>query len=285
MDGDVSVDEAISRGRKMITYPMIAIFVAVPALALYMCDKHGYPQWTIGLGLLVGALLAITYSFFVVNKWRIWAFTNVQNVHELRARAIRGNLMYDDEGFIGFLMLRWSKGGKEIMALEAKFLKKDIQDDVLLPPETIVYISKGAGIVVFAFFLCLAGLGIVCFLTGSIFGGVLFTGLGGFLSYRSYMGLKDAINKVPQIILSYKGMQTETAPFHEWKDIKGEDILKETSGYGTNRSEAFFLVYDYPGGHEKYEVAALTVNYEHLISLMKAYRFRYEQKHRQQMPD
>jgi len=64
MDGDVSVDEAISRGRKMITYPMIALFLAVPGLAFYLCDQYGYPQWTIGLGLLIGAILSVGYSFF-----------------------------------------------------------------------------------------------------------------------------------------------------------------------------------------------------------------------------
>jgi hypothetical protein len=281
MDGDVSVDQAISRGRLMITYPIAAIFVSMPALAWYMSDKYGYPQWTIGLGLLIGALLAVVYSFFVVNKWRIWAFTNVRNVHELRARAMRSNLLFDDEGLMGYLMLRWSPGGTQIIALESKFLKADILDDVLLPPETIAYISKGAGIVVFAFFLCLAGLGIFFFAVKSIFGGVLFTSIGGFLSYRSYMGLKDALNKVPQVILSYKGMQTETTSFYEWKDIKGEDILRETSGYGTSKSEAFYLIYDHPGGSEKYDVAALTVNYEHLIHLMQAYRYHYEHKHRQ----
>jgi len=198
---------------------------------------------------------------------------------------MRSNLMYDDEGFMGYLMLRWSPGGMEIMALEAKFLKQDILDDVLLPPETIVYISKGAGIVVLAFMLCLAALGPLSFFYKSIFGGILFTSLGGFLSYRSYMGLKDALNKVPQIILSANGLQTVTTPFYEWKDIKGEDILRETSGYGKDKSIAFYLIYDYPGGSEKYEVAALTVNYERLIHLMQAYRFRYEQKHRDQMPD
>jgi len=279
MNETVTVDQALSRGRKMISYPIGVIFIGIIAVNIYLIRNYGLPDWSLAIGLLFSGLLAILYSSVAVTKWQIWAFENVQNVHELKRKAIAANLMPADNSAWAWVYVKSTADKERLAAIQEKFEAKDVHaDDILVPGETIIYYSKGASLGGMAFMLLLACTGIFFLVTHSYLIGVLLTGFGGYFSYSFYGEVKKAMNKIPQIILNANGIQTATTPFYDWKQISGEQVLREVSVSGKHISVNYYLAYHHPGGDEKLNLEDLTTDSKQLEHLLETYRARADKR-------
>jgi lipopolysaccharide export LptBFGC system permease protein LptF len=64
MNETVSVDEAISKGHKMINYPVLVIMFGTIGLTLYLGTQNLVPDW----GFPVGFVLAFVFA------WLWWEF-------------------------------------------------------------------------------------------------------------------------------------------------------------------------------------------------------------------
>ena len=93
---NVSVDEALNKGRwKLVYLPMIVLFSCV-GLSFYIKSQEILDGWIIAVGFIVGFLLSwLVWSYFVVD-WKVWAFENVRNVHELQRKAIEQRLIWSE---------------------------------------------------------------------------------------------------------------------------------------------------------------------------------------------
>ena len=145
----VTVDQAIRRGKQLITYPMIVIAIAGIVLTM-MLGITGVISWVFMLiGMLLSILVSLVYWSFMITRWRLWAFDNVRNVHELKSRAISNNLIWPDNSFFSKAEIRTSFQKSKWLSLQERFRSVDVfQEDFTIPSETVVYYSKKKAITV-----------------------------------------------------------------------------------------------------------------------------------------
>jgi hypothetical protein len=268
----VTVDDAIKKGHRMINYPSLFIFIGVMGLCFYLSTVKIFPAWIVPMGLLIGLILAWVYWSFRITKWKLWAFENVRNVHELKKRAIQEKLIWQDGSIFGKTEI-WTAEDKEKWALVSlKFDKADIfQEDLTVEEETIIYVAKknlmiSAGLL----FLC-AGVGIYLAATKSPIWGLIMTGV---CVYLAYLDFKKANNEEPQIVLNNKGIKTTSTEFQNWANITGEEVISEGSGKHIHH----YLIYNHPDGEEKLDIKDLDTDIKALNKLLILYRGRSNQR-------
>jgi hypothetical protein len=141
----------------MVSYPVMGIMFGIILLALYLGSLNVFPAWTIAFPIVGCVLLPWLYWSFMITKWRIWAFENVRNVHELKKKAIEGKLIWKDGSFWGKTEIKMPADRDKLKMLETKFNQADIYtDDFTVPVETIViyaknkiYVELGVAVVLF----------------------------------------------------------------------------------------------------------------------------------------
>jgi len=265
MDKEVTVDQALIRAQRTITYPSIAIPLVMIGLTLYVQKHFSLPGLFIPVGIIGGFCLTAAYRYIMITKWQIWAYTHVRNIHELRKRSIDAKL---DDGLIT------DKTNPEVaQILKEKLKQPDVYtDDVSIPDETVFRFSKfnAIGILVISG-LVLAG-GVYYILKPNYYYGTLGLLLPLWFIYKYYKELK---NNSPQIIINSKGIQTATTPFYPWEVIHNESVSIERKQGTTNSTSNDYLVYDYPGGHEKIDLGDLNTYEPEMAKLLRIYRGRY----------
>lgn len=269
MHEGVSVDAAIAKGHRMVNYPTMMVMFGVIGLSLYLGIGEILPVWIMPVGIGLSFVLAWLCWSFMITRWRMWAFEKVRNVHELKKRAIQEKLIWSDDSIFEKTEIRTAAHKKKWQLLQSKFEEEDVfHDDITIPAETIIYYSKGKNY--FEMILLLGGLVTGAFLLLKtdmyIFGSILVI-LGAYFGYKKY---KKATNKVPQIIISHKGIKTVSTAFYNWRDIRNESIVSE--GYG-DRARCY-LRYDYPGGSEHLQIDYFDTNQKTLNKLLALYRGR-----------
>jgi hypothetical protein len=268
----VSVDEALAKGRRSVSYPAIFILIG---LLIAACVASGMMEsgWVIGGGVVVGFALAWLYWSFNVTKWRLWAFENVRNVHELKKRAIKDQLIWKDDSFFAKTEIRSADDQARWDALQSKFILPDIfNDDSTIPAETQIRYSKKTAVfqmVLGVILLCVGGYVVmqprqqyICI--------ILFIGGGALL----IAGLRHYNNPKPQIILNNDGVSTADTPFFSWDDVTNEDTKVVHRG----KSSRTYFIYNCPAGEKKVDLGELATGKRKLEKLLRIYRGRYEAK-------
>lgn len=269
----VTVTQAIDRGRRMINYPVAIIQFTVIVGSIFVVVLFSLPGWLVTVGILAGFVASWVYWSFAITKWRVWAFENVRNVHELKQRAIKEKLIWKDGSFFEKTEIRTADDKEKLQSLESKFLQNDVFiDDSSVPDETVVYYSKSKNFLQMVIMLIAMGAGIylLAVSTNYLAGGLL-TAFGAFFSFKEY---RQATNTTPQIILNSKGIETVSAPFYEWKDITDDEAVARRTGKTTNH----YLNYNYPNGGEQLKIDDYEISQRELDNLLRVYRGRYNEK-------
>ena len=267
----VSVDRAISKGHRMITYPVWFIVFGGFAIGLYFSILKVLPFWVAPLSLFISFLPAWLYWSFFITKWRLWAFENVRNVHELKKRAIREKLIWGDDSFFEKTEIRSLDQKERWEKLLYKFDFEDLfTDDPTVPKETIIYFSKFNvySEIVIGFVVFFVGCANFLSKDNLIWGLILVT----ISSYFLFKSFKKAKNKNPQIILNREGLETSTAGYYDWSEIRYEEVIYE--GGGKNRKQV--LVYSCPSGSIELYIDDLNTDFKSLNNLLIIYRGRYK---------
>ena len=271
MPEEISVEKAISRGHRMVTIPGILIMFGIMGLtALFGLHKDD-PVWILPVGLSSSILISWLFWSVQITKWKVWAFSDVRNVHELKKRAIQGNLTWKDNSIFTKTEIWSSEDRLKWELLQNKFLKKDeiiFENNLTVPSETTIYYSKGKNLVEMIIMLLCVAFGIYLIIEGEnyLFGWALIL----FGSYFAFKEFKEATNKTPQIILSDKGIQTIHTRFYNWQDINNEDVDIQQSGKNTN----CYLTYGHKDGVENLLIDDYDTDYEKLRKLLRIYRGR-----------
>ncbi|WP_222597233.1 hypothetical protein [Chitinophaga pinensis] len=121
----ISVEEAITKGHKMVNLPAIAIMVLTTVLCIVLAVMNIIPGWGIGVGILVSFVLAWLYWSVMITKWRLWAFENVRNVHELKKRAIQEKLIWPNKHFFEKTEIRSAAQQAKWESLQHRFSQAD----------------------------------------------------------------------------------------------------------------------------------------------------------------
>lgn len=265
MNEKVTVEKAILKGHLIINVPVVAIMIVVPIIGFYLAFQNVLPYWTgpVSIGLAFG--LAWLYWSIMITKWRLWAFENVRNVHELKKRAIQEKLIWADNSIFEKTEIRISADKKKWVSLQNKLINEDIFiDDIEIPIETKIYYSKSKSYFEMVSMLGCVAFGIYLIIVGkSYLLGAIFLLLGAYLAYKEY---KVAKNVIPQIIINEKGIETISTGFCKWVDIENEEVKRI--------SKNLFLTFNYPNGYALIKIDDFDTSLSSLSKLLILYRGR-----------
>jgi len=269
MKKQISVDKAIKRG-KLVLLNWVLSYVVFMTIALFTLLLE-YPAW-IFLTLFFSSMVASTLiTAFLINKWKYWAFGNVSNVHELKKRAVAARLISENDKLFEDIEQNINND-KKYWDIKQKFLQDDIfVDDLSVPSETYIYHSKS--LIYFYFFIALFTIaGNVYVFTHNILASVI-TALIVVMIFLQ-LNVKKLKRKRPQIILNDKGIETVSAGFASWENIKNEQVFVVSAGKNTK----YYLNYEISEVQESVLLTGLNIGDGKMTKLLILYRNRYEQK-------
>ena len=273
MNETVTVDKAISKGHKMINFPIIIIMFMIIGPTLYFGSQNLISIWIFIGGFVLALTLSLLWWSIMITKWKLWAFENVRNVHELKKRAIQEKFIWANDNIFDKTKIRTIKNKEKLNTLLAKFNQEDVfQDDLTIANETIIYYSKSTIIAEMVIMFMSFGIGIYSLLIdNSYIAGSFFSILGGYYAYKNY---KKWTNKEPQIIINDKGIKTISTAFYSWDDIYNEEVISKIS----RKRTFFYLSYCHPNGVEFLQINEYDTNIRSLNKLLILYRGRNKQK-------
>jgi len=266
----VTVDEAINKGRKTVAYPSIGITFGLIAISvtingLSIISLHGMYA-----GVVAGVFLGWLYRSLTITKWRLWAFENVKNVHDLQRKAIDAQIIWPVDSFLEKTEFINAADKAKWGSLQYKFEQKDVfDDDRTIPDETIIFYSPKVVLYMSLFIIAALGFGIYLFFTKGVVAATIPIAAAIFSSYKAY---QKATDKEPQIILNDKGIETIFSAFVEWKDITNEEVIT----INENRSSVTYLQYYFSDILQRVDIGELDTDKKTLEDLLHIYRLRNE---------
>lgn len=271
MRENVTVQEAISKGKIKLVYLPLFLIVLFIGLGVYLKTIELIEDWMMVVFTVGGFLFAwLAWSYFVV-EWKIWAFENVRNVHELKRKAIQNNLIWKDDSWFNKTEIINYEQKQKLKLLERKFLEKDVyQDDINVPKETRIFYSK------LSLFFTI-GLGLLFIISGiylfeskdQIIIIILFCGLGSYFLISSLVKLSS---NDPRITISSEGILLHKKELMRWNAIQKEMTEIRRSGKHVNH----YLVFYYNNQHQEMQIDDLDTNNDKLEKLLQVYRVRFE---------
>jgi len=271
MRENITVQQALSKGKiKLVYLPLFLILVFI-GVGVYLKTIKLIEDWMMAVFAVGGFLLAwLAWSYFVV-EWKIWAFENVRNVHELKRKAIQNNLIWKDDSWFNKTEIINYEQKQKLKLLERKFLEKDVyHDDINVPKETLIHYSKAAIAFGIVFGLLFLAVGIYVLMENiKDYYYLFFLGLSIYFFYTS---IPKLINNQPQISINSKGIQFNKSSLMEWEFIDNEYVDMRRSGKHVN----YYLVFKYRNKQQEYNIDELAITPEKLEQLMRVYRVRFE---------
>jgi uncharacterized membrane protein YciS (DUF1049 family) len=265
MDGSVTVEQALSKGRWQLKYlPMIVTFGCI--IGCYFLVEYTFLE---GYIILIGFVLGFSMGWLVWNyyvmKWKIWSYENVRNIHELQRKAVEEKLIWNSGSWFEKTEFKNYEQKQKLKQLEKKFLEKDVfRDDVSVPKETVIYYSRSTIVFLLVLYLGISVLGGYFLLEEDYFG-LLFLGFGLYLSYNQ---IKKVSDKSPQIVINDKGIRLKNENLISWDKIYDDKVYNQSNGKSSTNYLAF--------NDEEISIDDLGISFSELEKLLHVYRVRYE---------
>ncbi|MGB6268833.1 MAG: hypothetical protein WBF67_07450 [Olleya sp.] len=273
MKQEVSVKKAIIRGQLTVNIPVFIILIGTPFVMLLIAEIIDFPDWLGLIGLFLGIILAWIAWSILITKWRIWAFSNVRNIHQLRRQAIQKKLIWETGTTFERTEYRSKKDIIILKKLEEKFNIDDIfEEDPNIPEEIKIYYSIATALFVILFLTFGLIAGVYFIFNDSILKicfGIFLTVISLFVIKQN---IKNVMNRKPQIIINAEGIKTNNEDFKSWISIYDEQVLTEGLGsYPIN-----YLVFsDDSYNYTKIDLNNLTTSPSKLENILRTYRIRF----------
>jgi len=207
---------------------MLVFLVVLVSGALLISKREDAGTWALLLFPTGIGLAWLTWSI-AATKWRIWAFTNVRNVHELKRKGVHGKLIWPDGSIFGKTEIKTSRQRRKLSELDQKFLLPDIfHDDASIPLETVIRFSKRSKVISMCIGIVLIGVGLYfVFAEGQYIMAAMFFA-GDYLAIKSYRQMR---NREPLLTLNDKGMRIKDGPLMDWHFISRIEIWQNLLKY------------------------------------------------------
>lgn len=278
MKQEISVNYAIKRGQIMVNLPVFIVLIGFPSLSWYLSNQNVIPEWGILVAIGCGFVFAWLIWSFMITKWRIWAFKNVRNVHELKKRAVEAKLIWNDNHIFEKTEIRTKNKKIKLKKIQEKFAFEDVyKEDYSVSPVTKIYYSRFD----YSFQLFIAII-VICIGGYVIYKGNtelknLVLGLSSISIgiYYGFLGFKKASYKEPVIIIDNKGITSKNIGFKKWSQISNEEVIIEGSG----KSEKTYLFFWYDNDeYEQIGIDELNISHRKLENLLRTYRIRFNKR-------
>ena len=271
----VTVDKALKKGQLTVNTPLIILMIGGLCLSVYLGARDIIAPIFMGVGLLSSFVLPYLYWSIMITRWRLWAFENVRNVHELKRLAIRGQLIWPDGSFFEKTEIRTSSQKQKWLLLKDRFKQKDVfEEDFTVPAETRIYFSRinSIGLIIISP-LFIAATWFFYVEKQSWYYIILMPIVAVYMFITGYKQLKT---RKPQIILSNEGIETAKARFYSWKEVIGAES-KIDHNYILHNATTY-LKYHTPEGEKEIEINEFDINARDLDRLISIYKGRYDKK-------
>lgn len=257
MKGKVTVNEAISKGKLKLVHLPTIIIVGVISIGLVLYFFKVVPEWSILITFILGFVFGwLTWSYFV-NKWKIWAYENVQNVHELKRKAIEEKLIWKSGSWFEKTEFKSSEQKTKLKSLEKKFRNKDIYtDDNTVPIVTKIYYSISTSIINVLIYMLSFGF-IAYYVFENIWIKIIVVGVGILFTYNHF---KKIIDRKPQLIINNLGIQLKDKKIIPWNKINKDRVLPN------------YLIFN----NTEIEIEYFDIKNGELENLLHVYRVRFE---------
>ncbi|MFN4855032.1 MAG: hypothetical protein ACK5JC_11495 [Bacteroidota bacterium] len=292
--GEISIEEAIAKGRKVNLYAVAAIaiinFPVVPLVYKGIITLKGY-----FISIPLGILLFLLIRSIMMPKWKIWALEHVQDAQKFKRVAQEKGVWLNEKSLFTKLEY-WSASDKEKYRLfESKLSTPEgFKDDSLIGPSTELFYNhagKPAALFIALVFLYYSFdnlyhsdyiYGLICFLISV---------------YALYHFWKFEVKPEAQLIFSEKGITINENQFYPWSAIKDEKIESVKISTTTHYIAYFYrdkatgkrmfrlsrrnfrntLKFTHPMGTESVDMRALIYDEKKIHHLLEIYRERYTQ--------
>lgn len=273
MQQKVTIDDAIEKGERFVNYPSYIILSIGVFLIIYLGNLFNYTLWFYIVGFIV--ILAISCFYWSLNiaKWRIWAFSEVRNVHELKKRAIQQHIIGVENGVFEKLEIRNKNQQEQWQKLQTKFKRKDeFIDDLAIPSETIINFSKSIHYNKMTIYLLYAIVGVFVVMDGRFY----IPGLGviSLFLYLAFSEYKQSTKCLIPIIISEKGLLIGHTKHYNWSEITNDVAQVDIYSVLTTR----YLVFTHLDLFIKIDITNLDISIDQLNSLLVFYRGRFEKQ-------
>ncbi|GAA4465027.1 hypothetical protein GCM10023093_16510 [Nemorincola caseinilytica] len=237
----LSVNEAMRKGKWQLLYIPLSVLFGPPFLILVITPlvttNDAWLGSAAGPVFLAAFTLPFIYYFIAMPRWRIWAFLQVRNVHELKERAILERILPRDGSWIWKLQITSAQQRAALAAVEQRFLQADVFiDDQELPYETTFKPSETGRMLMVASSIVWFGVAIY-FVTRSgasdsksflLFGLVVIF----IIAVRTFK--KNAV-----LTMSNEGIKVSGEHLHPWRDIANEHIYFVNAGRDSHYKLSF----------------------------------------------
>lgn len=233
----------------------------------FLYDQEIFGGWIIPTGFITGFSLGWIFWSYFVMEWKIWAYENVRNIHELQRKAVEEKLIWDSGSWFEKTEFKNYEQKQKLRQLYKKFHEKDVfRNDISVPKETIIFYSRNTITFLLILSLGISALGFY-FLMKKEYIGLLFFGLGIYLSYDQIKKLRE---KSPQIIINDKGIVLKNEDLLTWDRIYNDRVYSKSNGKNSTNLLAF--------NDEEISIDDLGITFSELEKLLQVYRVRSEKE-------
>ncbi|WP_136668689.1 hypothetical protein [Flavobacterium sp. H122] len=273
MNNTVSVKEAITKGKIYLMLVPCLIIFELPILVGFLAFFYEFSPWIILISIVFGIILGCLFWSYNVVKWKIWAYENVRNVHELKRKAIRYNLIHSDNSWLNKTEIINDHQRQRLEQLEKKFQIEDIyHDDPSIPSEIRVSYSKWKALANFIVFGVVVLLGFALKYEGKIAFGWVIIIVGAYFMYKNArkLFLMTALFK-----MNDNGITTPEFGCLTWDLVPY--CYVEQRGLGKHSEEYFTFFAKGKGSHEIL-LDKTNISMEKLEDCIRVYRIRFQNK-------
>ena len=239
-------------------------------LSCYLIIEKYAAPWIIAVVFPLGFILAIVFRLLVATEWKIWAFSNVDDLYKLKRHAIQHNLIASENSIFRKLTFATNSQKQKIAKIESKMPFNDvIHDDTTVPQKTEIslYTSRNDSLGAFEFLLIASFFGLAIYLE-DIWS---FAAIPLILIYISWNAKKNT-KKSFFFTLDDNGIEFYGRQLTSWKDIENESVIVKISG----KQKEHYLSFVQNGQSKLINIDGIDNNFDRLKTLLLVYRFRFE---------
>ena len=266
----ISTRKAILIGKLFLLFIPFLIFMSMILLSCYfIIEKYAAP-WIIAVVIPLGFILAIVFRLLVATEWKIWAFSNVNDLYKLKRHAIQHSLIASDNSIFRKLSFASNSQKQKIAKIESEMPFNDvIHDDATVPQKTEIslYTGENVGLRWFEFLLIASFFGLAIYLEDVW----SFAAIPLILVYVSWNAKKNT-KKSLFFTLDDNGIEFYGKQLISWANIENESVIVKISG----KQKEHYLSFVQNGQSKLMNIEGIDNNFDRLKTLLLVYRFRFE---------
>jgi len=258
---------ALRRGRWLLRYiPVVLaiILISISTVRSIGIQKNYLPTY---VTIVLVVLLLLGYWVTVSTYWRIWAFSRVTNVHQLKRMAVKEKLLTSESNELPKIALPSASQRARWAQIQKRFLEEDVfYDDKSVPEKTLIFYSRKTAIFFLIIAIIVVYIASSLTVTGRLKGYVWAIVISLFGLYLIWNACKKIFRRKPVISLSSQGIKILDSELLPWPIIADWRIEYRSKNYYFEINHGLYSV----------KTGTLRIKRRRLLYLLELYQQRHE---------